>query len=170
VITHDAARSGPGDERCRFARVRLRPAAPDDADRLAALVREAYGKYVERMGREPRPMTQDYAAAIRDLAVTVAETDGELAGMVALELDGEEGPVVVDNVAVAPAHQGTGVGRALLEHAEHEALRLGHREIALYTHATMTENLALYSRIGYVEYDRRAVDPGEVVYLRKSLA
>ena len=35
---------------------------------------------------------------------------------------------------------------------------------------TMTENLALYTRIGYVEYKRMAVDPGEVVFLRKRLS
>jgi hypothetical protein len=31
----------------------------------------------------------------------------------------------------------------------------------------MTENLALYSRIGYVEYDRRPVGEASIVYLRK---
>jgi hypothetical protein len=29
------------------------------------------------------------------------------------------------------------------------------KRIYLYTHETVTENLALYSRIGYVDYDRR---------------
>jgi hypothetical protein len=33
----------------------------------------------------------------------------------------------------------------------------------------MTENLALYARIGYVEYDRRSHGEFSLVYLRKQL-
>jgi hypothetical protein len=33
----------------------------------------------------------------------------------------------------------------------------------------MTENLALYSRIGYVEFDRRLAGEASLVYLRKRL-
>jgi hypothetical protein len=33
----------------------------------------------------------------------------------------------------------------------------------------MTENLALYARIGYVEYDRRSQGAFSLVYLRKHL-
>lgn len=73
---------------------------------------------------------------------------------------------VVDNVAVDPAHQGRGIGRALLEHAEVAGRRAGFDSIYLYTHETMTENVALYSRAGYVEYDRRL----PLVYMRKLLA
>ena len=39
----------------------------------------------------------------------------------------------------------------------------------LYTHEKMTENLALYARIGYVEYDRRSQGAFSRVYLRKHL-
>ena len=88
-------------------------------------------------------------------------------GLVVLQV-GDEG-FVVDNVAVDPVHKGTGVGRALLERGEAEARRAGFDSIALYTHELMTENLALYTRIGYVEYDRRAIGGGFLVYLRKPL-
>jgi hypothetical protein len=33
----------------------------------------------------------------------------------------------------------------------------------------MVENLAMYQRIGYVEYDRRPVGEARIVYLRKNL-
>jgi ribosomal protein S18 acetylase RimI-like enzyme len=66
-------------------------------------------------------------------------------------------------------HQGSGVGRALLERAEVAARRAGFDSIYLYTHERMTENLALYSRIGYVECDRRPHRETCVVYLRKKL-
>jgi ribosomal protein S18 acetylase RimI-like enzyme len=149
--------------------VRLRRATDADVPRLTELVQAAYGHYVERIGGAPRPLTDDYAAVVREHDVTVAERDGEIAGLIVLAA-GDEG-FVVDNVAVDPRHQGAGVGRALLEHAEAEARRAGFDSICLYTHELMTENLALYARIGYVEYDRRPIGLGAcLVYLRKRLA
>jgi ribosomal protein S18 acetylase RimI-like enzyme len=148
--------------------MRLRPATDEDVPRLTELVQAAYGHYVERIGGPPRPLTDDYAEVVREKRVTVAERRGGIAGMIVLEIDSEEG-FGIDNVAVDPAHQGTGVGRALLEHAEAEARGDGFDSIWLLTHELMSENLALYERIGYVEYDRRSYGAGSLVYLRKRL-
>jgi ribosomal protein S18 acetylase RimI-like enzyme len=147
--------------------VRLRPAAVADVPRLTELVQAAYGHYVERLGGPPRPMTDDYTEVVRSARVTVAERDGQILGLVVLRIS-DEG-FLVDNVAVDPSHQGEGVGRALLEHAEDAARRAGFDSIYLYTHERMSENLALYSRIGYVEYDRRLHGEARIVYLRKKL-
>ena len=153
-----------------MADVRLRPATATDAPRLTAVARAAYGHYAQRLGAQPRPLTDDYATVVARDDITVAVRDGEVAGFVVLVLTVEG--FTVDNVAVDPAHQGLGVGRALLEHAEAQARRAGHRVIRLYTHERMTESLALYTRIGYVEYDRRPLGRGDgaLVDLRKRLA
>jgi ribosomal protein S18 acetylase RimI-like enzyme len=145
----------------------LRPATGSDAVAVAALVDAAYGHYVQRIGMLPGPMTEDYAAVIRDRQVTLAERHGAIVGVVVLNVT-DEG-FVVDNVAVHPARRGTGLGRALLQFAEGEARRAGFDSIYLYTHEQMTENLALYSRIGYVEYDRRSQGTFSLVYMRKQL-
>ena len=126
-------------------------------------MRAAYGHYVERLGGPPRPLTDDYAQVVARCRVTVAERGGEIAGLIVLDA-GDEG-FLVDNVAVDPAYQRTGVGRALLEHAELAARRAGFDSIRLFTHERMTENIALYARIGYVEYDRR----DGLVHMRKPL-
>ncbi len=42
--------------------------------------------------------------------------------------------------------------------------------IYLYTHEKMTENIALYAKIGYVEYDRRSQGDFSLVYMRKQLS
>jgi ribosomal protein S18 acetylase RimI-like enzyme len=147
--------------------VRLRPATAADVPRLTELVDAAYGGYVERIGGPPGPMTEDYADVVRRRRVTVAEDGGEIVGLIVLGAD-DEG-FLIDNVAVDPPRQGSGVGRALLEHAELEARRAGFDSIHLYTHEKMSENLALYSRIGYVEYDRRPYGRAFRVYLRKRL-
>jgi ribosomal protein S18 acetylase RimI-like enzyme len=147
--------------------ISLRPATVADVPRLSELVRAAYGHYVKRLGGPPRPMTDDYAEVLQTRRGTVAERDGEIVGLVVLGVD-DEG-FFVDNVAVDPAHQGIGVGRAVLEHAEVAARDAGYDSIYLYTHERMVENLTLYSRIGYVEYDRRPHVGAHIVYLRKQL-
>jgi ribosomal protein S18 acetylase RimI-like enzyme len=146
---------------------RLRPATGSDAAGVAALVDAAYGHYVERIGMQPGPMTDDYTAVIRDRQVTVAEHDGAIVGVVVLTVTNEG--FLIENVAVHPSRRGTGLGRTLLQFAEAEARRAGFDAIHLYTHEQMTENLALYSRIGYVEYDRRPQDGFSLVYMRKQL-
>jgi ribosomal protein S18 acetylase RimI-like enzyme len=113
-------------------------------------------------------MREDYAEVIGSKRVTVAESQGTIVGVVVLDVD-DEG-FVIDNVAVDPSHRGAGVGRALLEFAEAEARRAGFDSIYLYTHEMMTENIALYSRIGYVEYARRSQGRFSLVYMRKPLA
>ena len=142
--------------------------ASNDIGKLTEIVQVAYGHYVERLGGPPRPMTDDYASLVRRSSVTVAERRGEVVGLIVLGVD-DEG-FYVDNVAVDPSHQGTGVGRALLEHAESEARHSAFDSIYLYTHELMTENLALYVRAGYVEYDRRRHGHACLVYLCKQLA
>jgi ribosomal protein S18 acetylase RimI-like enzyme len=148
--------------------LRLRAATAADVPRIEAIVQAAYGHYVERIGGPPRPMTDDYPEVVRRKSVTLAERDGQVVGLVVLDVD-DEG-IVVDNVAVDPAHQGSGVGRTLLQHAEREARQRGFDSLYLYTHERMTENLALYVRAGYVEYDRRWYGAGNLVYLRKRLS
>ena len=145
----------------------LRSANEVDAARVAALVNAAYVHYVERIGMPPRPMTDDYSEVISNQEVIVAESHGTIVGVIVLTVD-EEG-FLIDNVAVDPSHRGKGLGKALLEFAEAEARRAGFDSIYLYTHEKMTENLALYSTIGYVEYDRRSQGDFSLVFMRKHL-
>ena len=145
----------------------LRSATDVDAAKLTALVNAAYGHYEQQIGMVPRPMTDDYAEIIRNYGVTVAESNQTIMGVIILTVT-EEG-FLIDNVAVDPSYRGRGAGRALLEFAEAEARRAGFDSIYLYTHEKMAENLALYAKIGYVEYDRRSQGDFSLVYMRKQL-
>lgn len=147
--------------------ISLRRADAGDVVDLTDLVDAAYRHYVQRLGGPPRPMTDDYAEVIRRKTVTVAERAGEIIGLAVLGVD-EEG-FHIDNVAVHPSHQGSGVGKTLLEHAEIAARQAGFDSIYLFTHELMTENRALYARVGYIEYDRRCHGDACIVYLRKQL-
>jgi len=145
----------------------FRSAIEADVPKVSALVNAAYEPYVDRIGILPRPMTDNYKEVIADQQVTVAESHGNIVGVIVLAVD-EEG-FLIDNVAVDPSHRGKGLGKALLEIAEAEARRAGFDSIYLYTHEKMAENLALYSHLGYVEYDRRSLGDFSLVYMRKHL-
>ncbi|MCS4505623.1 GNAT family N-acetyltransferase [Arhodomonas aquaeolei] len=145
----------------------LRPAVPSDAEDIAACASAAYRQYIERIGKHPGPMLEDYPRLIETRQVWVAYTEGVLAGFLVL-MRTDEG-FLLDNVAVDPTHSGLGIGKALIQLAEAEAKRQGHSAIYLYTHEKMTENQALYSRNGYSEYDRRAEKGYERVFMRKQL-
>ena len=138
-----------------------------DVSKVAALVNAAYGHYVERIGMLPRPMTDDYAQVIANQQVIVAESSGAIVGVIVLAVD-DEG-FLIDNVAVDPSHRGKGLRRVLLEFAEAEAQRAGFDSIYLHTHEKMAENLALYSRIEYIDYDRRSQGAFSLVHMRKHL-
>ena len=144
-----------------------RIATMEDCPAVEAIVKAAYSHYVPRIGREPGPMRDNYASLIRDGRVHVVERDGAVAGL--LVLIPERKTLLLDNVAIAPAAQGTGLGRKLLEFAERAARDSGYRSIRLYTHEAMTENIGLYSRIGYVETHRGEENGLRRVYMTKIL-
>jgi ribosomal protein S18 acetylase RimI-like enzyme len=142
----------------------MRAATAVDADIIGAIARAAYSKYIPRIGQAPAPMLADFAAYIVRDAVVVIESDGQVSGfMVAWP---ETHAYFIDNIAVDPAAQGRGLGRRLIEHAASEARRLGLRALSLYTNVAMTENLALYRRIGFVETHRAVENGFNRVYMR----
>ena len=148
--------------------VTMRRAVPADIPRITACVCAAYMQWIERIGRQPRPMLHDYATVITTSMVHVAEVEGRIAGVLELLIT-DEG-FLLDSIAVDPAHRARGIGRTLLQFAEAEARRHGYDSIYLMTNAKMTENQALYGRIGYVLFDRRAMHGYTRVLMRKPLA
>jgi ribosomal protein S18 acetylase RimI-like enzyme len=143
----------------------IRNAVAVDASRISEIARAAYAKYVARIGREPAPMSTDFVAAIAAGHVVVVETDGLIDGyMIAWP---EPEAYFIDDIAVDPAKQGRGLGRRLLEHAFDEAPRHGASAVTLYTNVAMTENLALYARLGFVETHRAMEQGFDRVYLRR---
>jgi ribosomal protein S18 acetylase RimI-like enzyme len=147
--------------------VSIRRATPDDATAMWQVAQAAYAGYVPRMGRRPHPMDVDYEGAVARDEAWVAVIGGEVVGYVVLVDEGDT--MLLDNVAVLPAHHGRGVGRALLTHADRRAVAAGCSRIRLYTHLTMVENQALYERIGYVETGRGGEDGLVRVFYEKKV-
>jgi ribosomal protein S18 acetylase RimI-like enzyme len=130
-------------------------------------VDRAFGHYVERIGMRPVPMDADYDAAVAGGDTWVADDRGQIVGL--LVLVPADDHVLVENLAVEPARQGEGIGRALMAFAEERAAELGVPEMRLYTHVLMTENQALYTRLGYHEVERRTWEGREGVFMSKRL-
>ncbi|WP_149539523.1 GNAT family N-acetyltransferase [Siccirubricoccus phaeus] len=146
----------------------IRPARPEDAARVAAIVEAAYTPWVAQIGQRPGPLDDDYAARVAAGETFVLEAGGAISGILVLEDHPDH--LLLDNIAVDPARKGMGDGRVLLDFAEAEAKRRGFTEIRLYTHQKMAANIAIYLKRGYVETGRR-VDKGlPRVFMAKLLA
>jgi ribosomal protein S18 acetylase RimI-like enzyme len=118
------------------------------------------------MDRPPAPVLTDYRAATAAGQVWVL---GEpVIGVIVLIA--EDDSLLVENVAVSPAVQGTGHGRRLMQFAEQQAQARGLTRLTLYTNEIMTENLAIYARLGYRETARRTEDGYRRVYMEKRLS
>jgi len=147
----------------------IRRARPEDRAAVEAIVHAAYAMYVDRIGKPPGPMLDDYARLIADGAVSVIEdADGTMAGIIVLVPKPDH--LLLDNIAVRPDWQGQGLGRQLIAFAEDEARRLSYAELRLYTHEKMTENIALYTRLGFVEAGRGHQAGYDRVFMTKRLA
>jgi GNAT superfamily N-acetyltransferase len=131
-----------------MADIQLRQATVADVAAIRALTRAAYAKWVALIGREPVPMTADYDAAILTHRFDLLERDGRLVALI--ETVDEVDQLLIENVAVAPAFQGQGLGRALLAHAERLAAELGRPRLRLFTNRRFAENIRLYKSVGYV--------------------
>jgi ribosomal protein S18 acetylase RimI-like enzyme len=145
--------------------VTVRLARDDDVPLLRDLVERAYNPYIDRIGRRPAPMDDDYAEKVRESQVFVADDGSGVTGLIVLIAAPHH--LLIENVAVDPNRQRTGLGRALMTYAETYAHEHGLRELRLYTNATMTENLTLYPRLGYTEVDRRTEGGFQRVFFSK---
>lgn len=144
------------------------PGRQADAGFAALCVAAAYAPWIAVIGRKPWPMTQDYHEVIASDRVLIAEHDGQPVGLLVTRETADG--FLVDNLAVLPECKGQGIGRQLLERAERDATSLGYRSLYLYTNERMTENIALYARVGYLEYERRQEEGFRRVFMRKALA
>ncbi len=145
----------------------IRQAKRSDLNDIQACATEAYSKYVQRVGKPPAPMVADFANQIDQQQIWVGVIDNHVAGYVVLY------PLTnsmhLENVAILSRYVGQGIGRQLIGFAESEARRLSLDAVELYTNIKMTENIAYYPKLGYLETDRREEDGFSRVYYKKSL-
>ena len=149
----------------RPANVSIRRAEASDADRVRALTRSSYAKWIPVIGREPLPMAADYERAVRDHIVDLMFVGTELAGLVETVNEGDH--LLIENVAIAPAFQRKGYGGLLVAHAEQVARSLQLAELRLYTNAQFAGNVDFYRRHGFAVDREEPFKGGIAVYMSK---
>lgn len=111
----------------------VRTAQPDDADQVWPLARDFATSFAPR--REAFDATWRCLHDVPDALVAVAECDHRVVGYLLAHRHLTflaNGPVAwVEEVMVAETHRRTGVGRALMHHAEHWAREGGAAYLAL---------------------------------------
>ncbi len=131
----------------------IRPYTPEDHDQLLT----AFAGIVDRLeGFPQRPPLDpdgfdDYWLG-HSTAVMVADVDGEVAGAYYIKPNfvGRASHIANAGYFVVPAHRGTGLGRALVEHSLEEAARHGFD--AMQFNLVFESNPArqLYEQLGFV--------------------
>ena len=143
--------------------VRIRPASPADREFVISLMPRLV-EFGPPAWRDPAQMTAHDTGVINEslldpkpgTAVFVAEdADGTPLGFIHLHADTEhynrEEHGHVEDLIVAPAGEGRGVGRALLEKAEEWARSRGYRWLTLNVFAENLRAREVYKRLGYGE-------------------
>jgi GNAT superfamily N-acetyltransferase len=144
----------------------FRRATSADIRMVGEITRAAYAKWVPMIGREPKPMTADYAQAVADHVIDLLEEGGRPVGLI--EVIPRPAHLLIENIAVLPEWHGRGIGGMLVSHADDLARSFGLNELRLYTNAKFSSNIAFYSRRGFEEFLREAHPAGgEVVHMRK---
>ncbi len=149
--------------------VRIRDATPADVVSIESIVRDAYSPYIARNCATPGPMLDNYPARVAQGVVHVLESEVGIEGVIVLIPEPDGNCMLLDNIAVSPTAQGKGHGRTLLQWAEDTARRAGFSCIRLYTQEVMTENIAIYTRRGYVETHRATEIGLKRVFMQKTL-
>ena len=142
-------------------------ATEEDVISIQNCVRRSYEHYVERLGKEPGPMIDDYVYRVKNDNIYVIRAEDTVIGLVVLVID--DGRCLLDNIAVAPEASGKGLGKLLMNFAEEQTKKFGFNELELYTHELMTENISMYEKWDY-KVDRLISEKGfNRVYMKKNL-
>lgn len=130
--------------------MKFRPGRIEESKAIETLVAAAFLDYARGIGRD-WPGPYDWMEArLAAGEIIVAEDDaGQPLSIAALSQDAQAHTLTVDLLAVAPAAQGRGVGRALLAYAESLALGCGAQAMHLHTVAKYEHLLQLYRGAGF---------------------
>ncbi len=129
----------------------VRLASPNDAPALTRLINSAYRVEAffiigDRIS-EPEVLARIGGRHSEFLAIE-GSASGHLTGAVYVELRGDRG--YFGMLSVDPGHQGTGLGRVLVEAAEAHCRRAGCRAIDIDVVNLRTELPPFYAKFGYV--------------------
>lgn len=148
-------------------KLEIRKAVPTDEKSVVKCIHKSYHKYIERIGKKPGPMLENYLTLILHGNVFCGEISEKIIGVLVLKKFNDY--MLLDNVALLPEFQGNGFGKQLIKFAESYAFENDFCEIRLYTNVKMKENIEIYNKMGYIEYSRKKDNGYDRIYFKKRL-
>jgi N-acetylglutamate synthase-like GNAT family acetyltransferase len=146
-----------------------RRAGENDVEIIRNLTHSAYAKWAQLIGRRPKPMNADYERAVQIHVIELAYEDGTLVGL--YEIIPGADHLLVENIAIAPAHQRKGLGHRLMARIEAMARARGLPQVRLYTNKAFDTNLKFYEKLGYtVDREEPIKGGGTMVHFAKKVA
>jgi GNAT superfamily N-acetyltransferase len=138
-----------------------------DVPSIKLITDAAYSKYIKVLGMLPAAMKVQYDKIVEMQEAYVLRVGGDVVGSIILSTADDS--VTVNNLVVAPSAQGRGFGRLLMKYAEDKARGQGLAAVTLFANEKMHDNIAWYTRIGFIETGRKTEDGFNRVYFRKNL-
>lgn len=136
------------DEPINAPRFNIRLATAEDRPRLIAMINAAFS--IETFLEGTRTDEQRLAATMEKGSILIAEDPaGQLLACVEFEVHGARG--YMGQLAVDPAHQGTGISRPLVKAAEDQLRAAGCKAVDITVLNMRPELLPIYRRFGFVE-------------------
>jgi [ribosomal protein S18]-alanine N-acetyltransferase len=122
----------------------IRRAIASDSRPIRELSQVSFGEYDPSAARTTANMMREPGAR-----TLVAERDGKRLGFIILRRRSGQ-PLAINAIAVTPSERGTGVGKRLMQAAEHYARSHGISRIGLCTAQANLAALDLFLRRGFV--------------------
>jgi ribosomal protein S18 acetylase RimI-like enzyme len=127
-------------------KLEIQAGAAEERSELFAFAKGVFG---DRSGWNDRRALE---ALERD-AVFVARVEGSVAGYVAISSEAEA--LRIEQLLVAPHHEGEGVGHRLLAYAEGYAISTGARAVQVIVEEDNEQAIAFYRRSGFVPVEEQ---------------
>ncbi len=112
-------------------------------------------------------MIVDYNVAVVQHLIDLAEYEGKTVALI--EMISESDHLMIENLAVLPEYQGSGIGKFLLTHADTVARDLRFQIIKLLTNGKFESNIEFYSRHGFAIDREEPFMGGTTVHMIKRL-
>ena len=131
----------------------IRKATNDDTNWLDDLRRQAYlNLFIETWGAwDEDRHTRHFAGFLQQGSISIIEVDLKSAGMI--QVFETESEIELSEIQILPSHQSKGLGTAIIKDLVQKASSANKR-ILLSLGLKNTGAFALYSRLGFIEYDR----------------
>jgi N-acetylglutamate synthase-like GNAT family acetyltransferase len=138
-----------------------------DVPYIKSIVVAAFSKYIDLLGHPPGPMNADYNQLVETQNLYVLRVNGDVLGSICLSREGDS--IMVTNLVVDPAAQGRGYGHVLINYAEKMAHTQSLPAVTLYTNVKFVDNIAFYTKIGFIIAGRKTGDGFVRLLFRKNV-